>query len=49
MVEPIEKHKRKNLPLDPNDPIFNTVFPDTLPPLEAYLYMPPQNEIRNRS
>ena len=48
MVEAVV-HQHRDLPLDPLEPIFDTVFPDTLPPLEAYRYIPPQKEIRSRA
>ncbi len=44
-----EEEKRKELPLDPEDPIFKTVNPDTFPPPQAYRYMPAKQDMRNRS
>jgi len=36
------------LPSDPEDPIFTTVFPETLPPMQAYRYFPPETTVKQR-
>jgi hypothetical protein len=36
------------LPLDPTDPYYDLVSPNSLPPPEAYRYFPIGNDLRNK-